>query len=440
MKILGNGEVMRTTFVIPRSIRTDESEIQKRERKFFEKCRTGEIEENISDIINTIDLFKKDRKLSQAMELERFLYKYINDNDDKKMFLSENEVFEEEIIKRYKNWLLNCKRASNKLIDLAKCNINEENYKNMVFTTLTFSAPMEDIAKANDEFGNFIKRLNYYFRKQYKGFSLKYIAVPELHLHGDMVKKGVYSWHFHYIAFNQPWIDSKVFTDIWSKGGKGVGGFTNLRCIVSKNRRGKDTYNDLEHAINYVCKYIRKNVGDVAEISGDLKEQYYNDENYTLYEILGLTGKKKFFTSRNLNKPQEFYLNVKDTEVIEEVTELNYKKTKEVEYNSGFGVFEENKIVDIVEFEKRRVKNKASIPLLANKLENAFSKRLNCINKIYSHYNINNAKCKFERLAKKYDISMGVCYEEFSRILKHKKYLEKKARISQSLTNCQESI
>jgi hypothetical protein len=169
------------------------------------------------------------------------------------------------------------------------------------FITLTFKDPIEKIKTANYHVNKFIHRLNYQTKT-----ALKYVAVPEIQ-YARKQKFGHSVWHYHILAFNlpplphvsspelpsipnlHPWLSS-----LWSNG------FVFLKPV----------FNDILHAANYVAKYLTKN--------------HWESKLY---------GKKKFFSSKNLNRP---ITNRQDdlTNIILEnyITQLpDYDKTKKID-------------------------------------------------------------------------------------------------------------
>ncbi|HLM84318.1 MAG TPA: hypothetical protein VK254_03875 [Candidatus Bathyarchaeia archaeon] len=95
-------------------------------------------------------------------------------------------------------------------------NSNSEIYKKSngkfyppVFMTITFAQNITDVKKANKEFTNFIKKLNYNVWNMKKN-KLKYAGVIEFQKRGAV--------HYHVIFFNLKYTTQKQIADIWSNG------------------------------------------------------------------------------------------------------------------------------------------------------------------------------------------------------------------------------
>ena len=130
-------------------------------------------------------------------------------------------------------------------------NSNVEKYSK--FLTLTFAENIQDIQSANREFSKFIMRLNYNLK-----IKVLYSAVIEFQKRGAI--------HYHVILYNVPQkLDMKVLGELWGNG------------FVKVNK--------IDHVDNvgaYMCKYMTK----------------CDDEEK-------LRGKKLYFNSRGLKKPEE---------------------------------------------------------------------------------------------------------------------------------------
>lgn len=121
------------------------------------------------------------------------------------------------------------------------------------FLTLTFAENIQDIAWANNEFKKFIKRVNYYL-----GFKVAYSGVIEFQKRGAV--------HYHVIFYNTP---RKLKLN-------------DLRAIWRHGHIKLNIIRDVDNVGAYVCKYMTK----------------CEDEKK-------LRGKKMYFNSRGLEKPQE---------------------------------------------------------------------------------------------------------------------------------------
>lgn len=117
------------------------------------------------------------------------------------------------------------------------------------FVTLTFARNITSVDGANREFKNFIKRLKYNLDKE-----LKYIAVIQFQERGSI--------HYH-ILFNCDYIPHSKLEDIWGNG------FVKINQI-----------NGVDNVGAYVVKYMKSELENIPK------------------------GKKRYFHSRNLNKPK----------------------------------------------------------------------------------------------------------------------------------------
>jgi hypothetical protein len=126
-----------------------------------------------------------------------------------------------------------------------------------VFITFTFKENILDLNKANYRFTKFIQRLNHSLSGQKKSF-LKYIVAVEFQKRGAV--------HYHAVFFNLPYRKKmkQLVQDTWSEG------FVKVETVKSGVR-------DIG---NYLTKYMTKEQSDPR-----------------------LSGKKCYFSSRNLFKP-----------------------------------------------------------------------------------------------------------------------------------------
>lgn len=170
-------------------------------------------------------------------------------------------------------------RARKDLRRIINCNIQ----KYSKFLTLTFKDNVQDLDYANNEFKNFIKRLNYHY-----GIKIKYTAVIEFQKRGAI--------HYHCILYNLVQkINVQELQEIWKHG------FIKINSIDNVDNVGA-----------YVCKYMTKTDDD------------------------RLLGRRMYFNSRGLNKPQE----IKEPDLIAQLQRslLNqapkYENTFTNDYNS----------------------------------------------------------------------------------------------------------
>ncbi len=129
------------------------------------------------------------------------------------------------------------------------------------FLTYTIHENIKDIATANTLFTNYIKRLNYHTYGT-KESIVKYVAVPEFQKRGAV--------HYHAVFFNLPKINARhefntgEFASIWEHG-----------HIKKKN------VSKIPNVGRYMTKYMTKDALDKR-----------------------LVGRKKYFSSRGLYKPE----------------------------------------------------------------------------------------------------------------------------------------
>lgn len=125
-----------------------------------------------------------------------------------------------------------------------------------IFLTLTFAENVTDIKKANYEFKKFRERLEYQIQRK-----LKYVVVIEFQKRGAI--------HYHAIFFNLPFIKYERLAEIWKNGYIWINEIDNVDNVGA-----------------YVTKYMTKEEQDKVR----------EDK---------LKGKKSYFTSRGLKKPEE---------------------------------------------------------------------------------------------------------------------------------------
>jgi len=119
------------------------------------------------------------------------------------------------------------------------------------FITLTFATEVKHLCQANRLFKTFIQRLKYVFP------GVQYLSVPEF------TKKG--RVHYHLLS-DLPYVENAQLAEIWGNG------FVKINHL------------NFEHDNSNIGAYVSKYIG--KEILEGVNK-----------------GKKKFFTSRNLNRP-----------------------------------------------------------------------------------------------------------------------------------------
>jgi len=140
---------------------------------------------------------------------------------------------------------------------LIECNYKKFGYP-PVFLTLTFHENITDIDIANAHFHDFIKRLNRRFQRRFR-----YLAIVEFQERGAV--------HYHCVFFNMG-----VDLELRERRTRDIAQCWDLGFVdIERIRHAKSVS-------AYVCKYLDKGVHDPR-----------------------LVGRKAFFTSRNLFRPQQ---------------------------------------------------------------------------------------------------------------------------------------
>lgn len=153
---------------------------------------------------------------------------------------------------------------------------NKEQYgQKTKFITYTFAKNIKTLEEAHEEWGLFCKRANY------RWGSLRYLAVVEFQKRGAV--------HYHVLYFNLPYIKNakREVAKTWGKG------FINIKTI-----------GHVENIGAYVCKYLQKEIIDKR-----------------------LVGRKAFFCSRGLMRPEEY----RDPERIAEMLGTGIIESRAVE-------------------------------------------------------------------------------------------------------------
>ncbi|WP_049753817.1 rolling circle replication-associated protein [Alkaliphilus oremlandii] len=196
-------------------------------------------------------------------------------------------------------------RSRNRIFDIIACNVNvlpdyEGNIQLPKFLTLTFAENITDLQTANAEFTTFNKRLSYHLYKTNKNV-LKYICIPEFQKRGAV--------HFHVLYFNLPYVNIKKISEVWGHGYAFIEGITEKQNI--------------EDFAKYVCKYMSKNNSK-------------GEDNYQIYLEKEMLNSKRYFTSRGLNKPEIYKLDV-DKEIYQTfITYFQEYHKENLEYSNEF--------------------------------------------------------------------------------------------------------
>ncbi|AUC24416.1 Rep protein [Streptococcus uberis] len=165
------------------------------------------------------------------------------------------------------------------------------------FLTLTTKENIQDRNTFNLLFDKFIKRLNYKIYKTKKRL-LKYLAVLEKQQRG--------AWHVHIILFDIPFIPHKELLKLWGLGGVWINKIKELDSVENCGR--------------YVSKYMEKGIGQ---------------------ELLESYGKKAYYSSRNLKKPD--VIKITSSDELEDIVDID-KILYETEYTGK--VFRDGKLID----------------------------------------------------------------------------------------------
>jgi len=187
-------------------------------------------------------------------------------------------------------------RIRNRVRRLAIANFDEHSR----FFTATFADNITDMDFANNEFKKFIKRVKYHYG------NFKYIAVVEFQKRGAI--------HYHMLS-DFGYIEQEQLERIWDNG------FVWIRDLLIANK-GKP----VDNIGAYIVKYMNKNIIDKR-----------------------LMGKKAYFTSRNLNRPEIIY---EDISLIDCLKKYNLDSGNLV-YENNF-MSKENGRVFYFEFNMKR--------------------------------------------------------------------------------------
>lgn len=229
------------------------------------------------------------------------VYKYENPvlygyEDKKKNSKGRQAVASEEDKKKNREKVLS--RASRELRRIINSNIQ----KHSKFVTLTFKDNIQDLGVANYEFKKFVQRLNYNYK-----IKLQYSVVIEFQERGAI--------HYHALFYNlTEKLDINRVADLWGNG------FIKVNSIK-----------DVDNVGAYVCKYMTKSDDD------------------------RLLGKKMYFNSRGLKKPQE----IKEPDVVSAlVGSLQYQTPKyENKFSNEYNSVEYKQYI-IPKEDKNQCKNK----------------------------------------------------------------------------------
>ena len=154
--------------------------------------------------------------------------------------------------------------------------------------------------RANNEFKKFIQRLKYHYS------NFKYLAVVEFQKRGSI--------HYHMLS-DFGYIEQSDLEKIWGNG------FVWIRDLLIANKG-----NPVDNIGAYIVKYMNKNIIDKR-----------------------LMGKKAYFTSKNLRRPEIIYENIS---LIDCFKKYDFD-TSNLVYENEF-MSKENGMVLYYEFNKKR--------------------------------------------------------------------------------------
>ncbi len=174
-----------------------------------------------------------------------------------------DELTTEEQNKRLERMSKTRLDAKWKLLRLVDCNFDDKTS----FLTLTTKKNIQNRNEFTLLLKTFIKRFNYHIFNTKKS-ELKYLAVLERQKRG--------AWHAHILLFEVPYVPHEKLLLLWGLGAVRI----NKVDVDSKENRGR-----------YVTKYFEKGIGQ---------------------ELLESFGKKAYLSSRNLKKPEETKIYLKE--------------------------------------------------------------------------------------------------------------------------------
>lgn len=216
-----------------------------------------------------------------------------------------DELSDKEQLERLKRMANTRQKAKWDLVRLIDSNFDDKTS----FLTLTTKENIDSREKFNKMFDQFITRFNYHFLHTKKR-KLKYVAVLEKQERG--------AFHVHMLLFDIGFLNHKELTDVWGHGFVWINKLDNL--------------DDSSNAGRYIAKYMEKSIGQ---------------------ELLDSKGKKSFYSSRNLKKPEVTKIFTdKSLESLIEYSNVVY----ESEYSSK--IYKDGNYIDNpVKYKKIRIKD-----------------------------------------------------------------------------------
>ncbi len=203
--------------------------------------------------------------------------------------------------RRLRNKLISLRRSKERIINLVNANVHNQ-VQRVKFLTLTFKENITDVKEANTLFKNFVKRYNYYLKKN--GYeSLKYIAILENQERGSI--------HYHIILFNAPYIEFNKYMELWGYGS------VYIEALIKGNKKVEIDGSTGEfkidgETIDNIGAYITKTIDYVTKTFKELENNLEELENLSFdkLNVIFTENSKVYQTSRNLNQAQEVYLEV----------------------------------------------------------------------------------------------------------------------------------
>jgi len=142
------------------------------------------------------------------------------------------------------------------------------------FTTLTFARNEQNLITGNNEFGKFIKRLQYKLENNRKTLhTLKYIAVPEFQKRGAV--------HYHILFFNLPYNENMpdIIGHAWNNG------FINNQ-YVQKQKVSEYLVKELVKKTNFPGSkkryFCSRNLLKPIILTNEAEIQNYNNKEYVI--------------------------------------------------------------------------------------------------------------------------------------------------------------
>lgn len=220
-------------------------------------------------------------------EFDNIRYKELDSFKELKKIDTDNLYKKENINKSRSILITNLIRSNNHIQNLARKNCHIWN----CFITLTYAENVTDIEQTNKDFNYWVSNV----RKLKKDF--KYLAVPEFQKRGAV--------HYHVLS-------NLILDDV---------------IIFNQKIKKGDAIN---YDTLYDIKYWNKGFCRVDFVKGDFKKIFSYLTKYMLNDIDNrLFGKRRYFYSRNLDKPITNYCNDLDIDYI-----TNLLNDKELEFSS----------------------------------------------------------------------------------------------------------